>query len=362
MLLRRRFPRLFAALAMLLVLGFLGGAVLPIGCGGDDAPKKKKKKKKKKKGGGKGGGAAEPSEEDVEREMIKDQFKGVYNEFYNGNADYPALYKALTDAEKALEKYDKTVWNEEFNTMIMGLNYGRVELAEWYLSKKKAAAFKNLEDKEAGMKILQEAADFLKPVDPSKLDKLKIGGGSHDYKEYFNGAQKAIKAAFKEFETMVAIVGRTPPSGEFNLCDADESLWEKEGPIDATMGGGDIVLEAKGKGARLTSLHYYLKDFKLKITFTIQSGGFDILLRTFPGKGSPFNGGYSRENLPDPNAPFTLIIEMVDSSAQFMDSEGRPLYDEPIIAESGPKGGGIGILLRDENSAMVIQELTIEPK
>jgi len=365
MSIRRRSSRLLAGLGLVMALFALGSFVVPAGCGGGDSKSKKKPRKKPKKGGkgSKGETSAPVDEELLAREMIKDQFGGVYTEFYGGKADYAALFKAMIAAEKALEKFEKTAWNDNFNTMVSGLYYARVDLAEWFLMKQKNVAFGNLEDLEAGKKALQEVADFLEPVDRAKIEKLKMGEGNYlDYPKFYDDAKAKIDEAFKELEIMSAIVVRIPPSGgSVNLCEADEALWEKEGDIDFTMASGELMLEAKGGSARVTSLHYFLKDFSLKFTFMITQGGFDIMLRALPGKGSPFFAGFNREDLPDPNAPFTMVLTVIGGTCTIRDSEGRDLCDT-IETDRAPAGGGIGIKLRGKGASMMILEMLLEPK
>jgi hypothetical protein len=359
MSIRRRFPRLFAVLAMLLVLGFVGGAVIPAGCGGGDAPKKKKKKKKKKKDKGdaqKGDASQGSGDPDLmAKELIKDQFTGVYSDVFKGNAGPPELYAAMTKAEKALEEYEKTEWNDEFNTMIMGLHYARVECAEWFLSTRKAIAFGNLEDEEGGKKALQEAVDFLKDVNREGLEDVKVGEAKVSYKQYYDDAQKKIQAAIKELAVMVAIVKRTPPDSEVNLFDQDQQFWEKEGAVDATFAAGELVLECTGKSGRLNSTHYFLKDFRAKLTFSIQSGGFDIMLRALPGKGTSLAMGINQGDVPP---GFTLIVTVTGNNIRFEDKDGN-ILDE-FTSKKAPKGGGISLLVR-QGASVVFQEFLLEP-
>ncbi|MHC5037825.1 MAG: hypothetical protein ACYTHM_10970 [Planctomycetota bacterium] len=361
---RRRLPRLFAGLGVMLALAALGTFVVPAGCGGGGEGTSKKKKKKKKgsgkKKGDQGKGGGEVDETQVQIELIKDQFTGVYTEFYGGNATPAQLYKALLDAEKALEKYDESAW-AGFNSMVKGRFYAHVDLAEWLLARKKAEAFSNLDDLEGGKKLLKEASDFLEVVDKSKIEKLKMGDNPVDYPQFYDDAKAKIADAFRELEVMAAIVKRKPPAGEINLLDQDENLWVKGGKVDMTLTGGEMLLEATGKGGRVTATHYYLKDFSLKITFTIQSGGFDILLRALPDKNSVFNAGFNKEELPDPNGPFTMVLEVQGNVTMFLDSEGRALCD-PIDTDRAPKGGGIAIALRTADSSMMIREMILEAK
>ena len=343
--------------------------MLPAGCGGggESSSKKKKKKRKKKPGDApekkEEGGEGEASEELIQREMIKDVYKGVYSDLYKGNAGPPELYRAMQKALTALEKFDRTEWNETFEKELMGLNYGRVECGEWFLKKQKAEAGKDPENLEAARAALEKVKEFMAPVKREDLsDNVSVGGNPVNYQQYYDDAMAKLDKAFKDLDALAEIMKRTPPAGgAVNLMEADEALWIKEGEIDATIGGGDFMLEAKKAGDRITATHYYLKNFTLKVTFMLNSGGFDILCRALPGKASVYYGGFLRDQLPDPNAPFTMVFEMMDSTLKIMDDQGRELGD-PVRTDRGPKGGGIMIKLVSPGTSIIFQEMLLEPK
>ncbi|MHC4598925.1 MAG: hypothetical protein ACYS47_07965 [Planctomycetota bacterium] len=290
------------------------------------------------------------------KELIKDQFRGVYSEFYKGNADCRQLYQALVKAEKALEAYPKTKWNEAFKTEIMGSHYARVECAEWLIKQKKRQAFLNLEDLAGAKKILQEAADFLKPVDRSKLDKLKIGGTEADYKEFYDQAVTMIEAAKKELDLLSAMVKRKPPAGKTDMLAQEKTYWEEEGDVEAAFGEGSLGLKATGRLGRLNSTHYYLTDFKLTIAFCIESGGLDMLFRSLPEKGSALSMGIQKGDVPD---PFTLVVIVQGDEIRFEDTEGNIL--DQFGSRRAPKGGGFSFMVR-QGGSVVITKLVLEVK
>lgn len=357
---RTLLSRFAAALALLAVLGASGALLVPAGCGGGDKKSSTKKKKKTpKKDEDRPADVADMDPAATERELVKDQFKGVYQEFYQGNVDLAALYKALLDAEKARDKFDDAQW-EEFTVMVQGLNYARVDIAEWLLDRKRNEAMADPADVAKGKALIQEVADLLKPVDRSKLSSLKIGEQDADYPGFYDTAQQKIQLAFQELETTAALVARTPPAGEVDLLSLDENLWEKEGTVEMTLSGGEMVLEGKDGSARITSKHYFFKDFTLKMTFVINSGGFDAMVRCMPGKGSPFFAGFDQADLPA-GEPYTLIVEMIGDTARFIDGDGNELGD-PVTEDRAPAGGSFAIKLRGAGSSLMIRSLTVEAR
>ncbi|MHC5040568.1 MAG: hypothetical protein ACYTHM_24925, partial [Planctomycetota bacterium] len=92
-----------------------------------------------------------------------------------------------------------------------------------------------------------------------------------------------------------------------------------------------------------------------KLTFTIQSGGFDIMLRALPGKGTSLAMGINKGEVP-PN--FTLIITVTGNNVRFEDKEGN-ILDE-FASDKAPKGGGISLLVR-QGASILFQEFLLEP-
>lgn len=367
---RRTGSRFLALFGLLAALAALGLFTVPAGCGGGGGGKTTKKGSGKKKSGESGEtkkddtGEGEASPELIEKETIKDKFLGTYQDVYKGEASPAQLYKALEEAVEKLEKFDKDDWYDKFKHQLMGLDQGRVESAAWFLEQQKDKAFANLEDVPAAKAALQEVRDFLEPVDRSRLDPaVKVGEMQVNYQEEYDNVLAAVDEAEKEFSDMAAIVRRAPPASPTNLIEGDEDLWEEEGSIEVTIAMGSMVLESPKGGGRVTAVHYYLKDFTLRCTFTMQSGGFDLMARALPGKGSPFFGGFSRDDFNqmglDPDAPFTMVIEVKGDTARFMDDQGRLLTD-PIVTDRAPAGGGIGIKLRSAGSQITFQEFVVE--
>ncbi|GEM_PF-3175164 len=367
MSIRRGSSRWFASLAVLLALLALGAFVAPVGCGGSSGGSSKKGKKKggkkgdkkgdEEKGGGEGGGGA--SDTDIEIELVKDQFKGVLNEYMQGNTGLAELEVAVENAQKKIEELPAGDWVEEFKTAPWGLNNAIVELCKQkWLPVAVQWAESHPENIEEGKAKIREVAARLEDIPRDRLAKTK----HLDYQATYDEVMAKIDKSLKSVETLGEMVRRTPPSMPVNLVDREGKNWIEEGPVEATFSAGRLMLEGKGAGARITATHYYLKDFDLRVTFTIQRGGLDFLLRVLPGKNSVFNGGFSKDQLPDPEAPFTMIMQVRGNKVNFLDTEGRDLYGEPIVSDRAPAGGGIGIQLRGRDSSVIIQEMIVEAK
>jgi hypothetical protein len=136
----------------------------------------------------------------------------------------------------------------------------------------------------------------------------------------------------------------------------DEKHWTKEGDVSAEIKEGSLSLKATGRFGRLNSTHYYLTDFKLTFTFTIESGGFDMMFRSLPGKGTAFNMGLNKGDIP---SPFTLVVVVNGNNIRFEDTDGN-ILDE-FGSKRAPKGGGFSLLVR-KGASVVFSKIVLETK
>jgi hypothetical protein len=352
-----------AALAAFALAAFL----LPAGCGGGgEAPKKddkkggsgKGEKKGDKKGESKGdakGGAktAKPGDDpDVEKkELIKDQFKGVLEEYWQGNSKIGQLASALEEAEKALAALPRTSWNEDFELHPSGLNNARVQVTkEMKMPETKAWAFGNLDKMEEGKQKLQALLDLIKAIPRDKLVKNK----NVDLKATYDEILKEIPATIAKLETLSELVKRTPPAGEINFLEMDAKSWTADEGLSWSMANGALQLTGKGKYSQITALHYYFKDIRLKISFQINEGGFDIHLRSLPGTNSAFQMGISKEQFAEASS---LTFVVAGNHMRIEDPEGAVLDEFDV--SNAPAGGGISFFLR-QGAEVVITEMVVE--
>jgi hypothetical protein len=353
-----RFGFLRAALAACALAAFL----LPAGCGGggDEKPKKddkkpaKTEKKPDKKGEAKGGGkSTKPADDpDVEKkELIKDQFKGPLEEYWQGNVKIGQLAKALEDAEKALAELPRTAWNDEFDLNPSGLNNARIQvIKEMKIAEARAWAFGNLEKVAEGKAKLQALLDQVKAMPRDKLVKNE----NVDLKKTYDQILKEIPETIAKLENLSSLVKRTPPAGEINYLELEKGLWQADEGLSWSMANGTLQVEGKKGYCQITAMHYYLKDLRLRVGFTINEGGFDIHLRSLPGSGSTFSTSISKESYPE---PIVLIFVVAGNHMRIEGPDGSTVDEFDVT--NAPTGGGISFWVK-EGADILITELVIE--
>jgi hypothetical protein len=287
----------------------------------------------------------------LEKELIKDRFKGTVEEYWQGEATIRQLAKALEDAEKDLAAFPRTAWNEEFELSPSGLNNARVQvIKEFGVPEAKAWAFGNLDRAEEGRLRLQALLDQAKSMPRDKLIKNRVV----DLRKTYDEILEQIPETIAKLENLSSLVKRTPPAGEINYLELEQKFWQADEGLSWSMANGTLQIEGKKGYCQITAMHYYLKDVRLRVGFQINEGGFDIHLRCLPGGGSTFQFCIARECFPE---PLVLTFVVAGNHMQIEGPDGLLLDEFDVV--NAPAGGGISFWVK-EGASVAITELAVE--
>jgi hypothetical protein len=192
----------------------------------------------------------------------------------------------------------------------------------------------DLENVEGGRRAFRELASRLDAVDAGAL--RQAAPSAWDPRERIARIRRDIAAARKVFEGLWALARRTPPEGAVDLLKEGKALWALEGSGTWALSKGALTVRAPKGPVRLTSLHYFWKDFTARMTFRIQGGRFDLSLRALPGSLSPFTMNIDQGRKPH---AFTVLIEVRGKTVKFMTPDGTVI--DAFRSDTVVPGGGI---------------------